>query len=1258
MSATTLLEVSTLGRFEVHRGQESLAGGNWSRRKVRDLFKLLLSVDQHRLHREQVQEILWPASLLEQASNSFGKTLYLLRRAFEPDLTAGKGGASIYILLDRDTVMLLPEHMRIDADHFETAAKQLQGRLRNHAAWQDEALLDECERVLSLYGGDFLPEDLYEDWATRRRDRLRRLYCSLLENAAELSLLHAKGQRAAEYLLTLLEYNPADEQTHRQLMQTYARMGRRSDAVNQYQRLRDVLREELRTNPLPETTELFRAIQAGRVHVDLMDTRPSSGPLAPSPRQHVHAGSEAHVAADRSETEEQPQAHLHNHEPGMATPPLETGQAQNATIQAAQSEVRQQGEAEESSAASQLDPERILRAELVGREEEMARLQRAYQQARGAGRRVCFISGEPGIGKSRLAQEFTAWGEAQQAIVLWGYCYEMSGSLPYQPIADAISAHVRTCSPQQLRQLLGSSAADLAKIAPEVRFKLPDLPQPEPLGPEAERRNLYSAVAHYFNALAAERPLILILDDLQWADAATMQLLNFLTVQSVAVSPSDNPAVSNRQSAPLYIPLYRADEVQEGHPLRGLIASLARGGMGEELRLQRLSEAQVHQLLVNMAGHDVRPVFASEIYRQTEGNPFFIGEAIRTLILEGKIKRNGDRWQATVGIEELGIPASVRLLIERRLVHLSPECRASMALASVLGRQFSSTLLSSASKLAEDMVAAHIDEAMQAQILTPLAGSLTAKVTDSEREDEENALNSLNALNRQEDSDLAFTHDKIREVLYQSLNPLRRRALHRQAALAIEARYAGVLQPYYSTLAYHYQMAEDAPQAVSYLMKATEVATSVYAFLNAASYLRTMLDLLIGEEERPRRAELLQHLSGILLYTGRLDDAISAGLAAALLWRDLGDSMRQAEVYLDVSFLGHWQGREQESIKYIKSALECLERTPGEIRLLAKAYTQWGLAATVMGEPTLAREKLRQADELLQQSGVGDPFISVVSLWSLSWCAYLTETPQQMLTYALQGVEVCRTFHKPDWEPMMNYSAAWACMLLGRLAEGTQLAQEGLQKAQQHGVVGAQGWANLVLAFLAIQRGNWDEARSYGERANAIATVLQDADLQARVLWSRSVCSGWENDWQRAVTDILQALETAKKEGETSLVYPYLLAQAAKAHLYVDRLDEAQHYLNQARELSLGRQYRQLPALIQRLQGRLWQARGWFDEAQVCFERALSALQTLDDPVEYARTQEAYGLLYLMRSQAGDAARARQLLESARQTFRRLGVNG
>jgi tetratricopeptide (TPR) repeat protein len=592
----------------------------------------------------------------------------------------------------------------------------------------------------------------------------------------------------------------------------------------------------------------------------------------------------------------------------------------------------------------------------------------------------------------------------------------------------------------------------------------------------------------------------------------------------------------------------------------------------------------------------------------------------------------------------LEIPQSVRLLIERRLVNLSPDCRATLTLAAVLGRQFSSALLCKAHSLSEEVIAEHIDDAIQIQILSSLSDSSS------------NGRDTAGYYGQ--DFDLTFTHDKIREVLYQWLNPLRRRALHRQVAQAFEAQYAAHLQPYYGQLGYHYQMAEDYSKSVDYLLKAADYARSVYAFVDAGNHVKTALDLLIGDGERPRRAVLLHQLANIDLYTGQVDDAMKAGLAACALWRDLGEDIKQAETYLDVAFFCHWQGRELESIKYIQCALESVATKQDQTHLFAKAYAQWGLAATVMGEAPEALEKLRRAEALHAEVGGNDPFISVVSLWARAWCAFLTESPQQMLEYALRGADVCCTSNKPDWEPMMNYSAAWAYMLLGQIPEGEDTARDALEKAQLHGVVGAQGWANLVLAFLAIQVGQWDEAKQLGDRAYAIASMLHDADLQARVLWSRSVCAGWLGNWEQAISDILEALQLAKIEGETSMVYPYLLIQAAKSYLHAGKPEDAQTYLDQGMQLALSRQYRQMLAIGERLQGRIWQAQGRFEDAPSCFERSLTELLAIDDAVEHARTQEAYGLFYVARDNEGDMERGQALIKSAQETFKRLGVNG
>src|SRR2546429_2004761 len=202
IGSSVSLIVTTLGRFSILRDHNPLSGGNWNRRRVCELFKVLLSAEQHRLHREQVQELLWPSSSIEQAAKSFGKTLYLLRRALEPDLATGK--SSTYVSLDHDILFLVPGSLQIDADLFESMAKQVQVNMHSGPIKEQQlqSTLDAFDNVLALYGGDYLPDDLYEDWAHRRRDSLRRTYSLLLEHAAQIALAGPQGQRAREELLS------------------------------------------------------------------------------------------------------------------------------------------------------------------------------------------------------------------------------------------------------------------------------------------------------------------------------------------------------------------------------------------------------------------------------------------------------------------------------------------------------------------------------------------------------------------------------------------------------------------------------------------------------------------------------------------------------------------------------------------------------------------------------------------------------------------------------------------------------------------------------------------------------------------------------------------------------------------------------------------------------------------------------------------------------------------------------------------------
>jgi DNA-binding SARP family transcriptional activator/tetratricopeptide (TPR) repeat protein len=1228
--APSLLTVTTLGRFAVSRDQQEFSGGNWNRRKVCALFKLLVSAEQHRLHREQIQEILWPSSTSEQAANSFGKTLYLLRRALEPELASGKGNLSTYISLTHDAAILVPEHIQIDADLFEASVKELQARL--HAQKdrdQDGQILDEFDYVLHLFCGDYLPEDLYEDWAQKRRDRLRRLHRWLLEHAATLAVAHTMGLRACEYLQTLLEQDVTDEQTHRLLMLVYARMGHRTDALNQFQQLKTVLRTELKASPLPETVTLFRDIQNGRIPQDLALSQYVFGGYVSSPPVIKHNRERVPSQMDMQKgTSPIPQQ-------GVSPFPASDQIGKKPQYDVGKQHATEGAFAQEGRSANRNVADHIVaQTPLVGREEEIERLQDLYVQSRQGQQHVCIISGEPGIGKTRLASDFTAWAkETQQAQVLWGHCYEMSTALPYQPIVDVIKTLTRSQTPQQLSLLLGSHASDLVKIVPEIRAKLPNLPCPEQGEPGIERYNLYCAVAHYFGVLATEQPLVIVLDDVQWADTATFQLLSYLINRVHYLTEDLSPAL-------FFVLLYRANEIHVQHPLQELRSTLSRLGHLQEIHLDRFDEEAVQQLVADATGSSPSSLFTDQIYKHTEGNPFFVGQILLSLIQEGKVEKSGG--QITTDLDKLTLPPSVRLLIERRLAHLSADCRTMLMVAAILGRQFNSVLLCEACHLAEEVIAQQVDDVIQLHILLPLpeqtpeAGQTTVHCS----------------------ADLTFTHDKIREVLYQGLNPLRCRTLHRQVAQAIEALYSPHLTAYYGTLALHYKMAEEYKKAIDYYQKAFGQACSVYAFHDAASYMENVLVLLVGSDERPQRAEILHRLaSSIYLYLGLTDKSIEAGLAACALWRDLGNPVREAEARLDVAFAFHWQGQERQALVSVKQALECLE-LQDETRLRAKAYSQWAVSAIVRGETSEALEQVQHAEELRAQMGGSEPFVDVLTLWSRSWHAFLTGTIHEMFIYAQRGAEICRVERRAGWEPMLAYTVAWAYMLKGNLVEGERIAQETLEKAQKNNAVAPQAWVFLVQTLLAIQSAQWQRAQECSDRALMLAHQLRDLDLQARVLWGRSILAGWLNDWELSIREITEAIQLSQQSDNLSLVYPHFLLQAAKAYMYVDQIDEAQRYLDQGMQLSQERGYRQLPALGKRLQGRICVAKGQYRLAQTYFEQSLKELASLEDIVEHARTLEAYGQWYLAAHHLEGQEEGHKLLAQSQKIFQQLGLNG
>ena len=395
------------------------------------------------------------------------------------------------------------------------------------------------------------------------------------------------------------------------------------------------------------------------------------------------------------------------------------------------------------AAAALLDV--LARGRLVGRDTELAEARELWRRAREGTGHAVLLSGEPGAGKTRLAREIAVQAVLDGAVVLTGGCYEFEAATPYLPFTEAFRRWIREPSDDDLRRRLPADrAAQIARLAPELEARLGPFPARPALAAHEERLLFFDAVASTLAILGQEKGCLMFLDDLHWADASSLWLLGRL-LRSLP------------QERILLLGTYRETELDRAHPLSKALVDWNRERLCTRLPLRRFSPGQTRAQLEAMLGEEVSPEFAEAVHRETEGNPFFVEEVLKSLIEAGAIRREGGRW-SRCELKELQIPQSVKAAIGHRLDRVSAECNEVLRAAAVLGKTFGfSELTALAGERGEDALLNALDEAVASQLLVP---------------------------GREEA--FSFTHDKIREVLYEEQNPVRRRRLHARAAEGLE----------------------------------------------------------------------------------------------------------------------------------------------------------------------------------------------------------------------------------------------------------------------------------------------------------------------------------------------------------------------------------------------------------------------------------------------------------------------------------------
>ena len=394
----------------------------------------------------------------------------------------------------------------------------------------------------------------------------------------------------------------------------------------------------------------------------------------------------------------------------------------------------------------------------VGRETEMTELLSLLAGARSGSGALVLIGGEPGIGKSRLAEELAGRAQERGDRVLVGRCWEAGGAPPYWPWVQALRSHVRDSDPEVLRSQVGAAGAELATIVPELRELLPDLPPAPRLESEGARFRVFESVAAFLERSAAVEPLALFFDDLHAADAPSLLLLRFVAGELAG-------------SRILIVGCYRDTEVGPGRPLAETLPELAREAAVRRISLKGLGAPDTSRLL-ELTTRQLPPEdLVSRVHAGTEGNPLFAVELGRLLASEGGLDRAGHPG------ERLPIPDGVREAIGRRLQGQSDPCRQVLSLASIIGREFDVDLLERIGPLEQDEVFAALDEAAATRLVSEVPGTRGR---------------------------LRFSHMLIRDVLYDDLSTTRRRRLHRETGEALEVLHGRNLEPYLAELAHHY----------------------------------------------------------------------------------------------------------------------------------------------------------------------------------------------------------------------------------------------------------------------------------------------------------------------------------------------------------------------------------------------------------------------------------------------------------------------